>query len=184
MDHSTERSCAIVCGTSIASIERSLISNDLCRCSTSASLACCTSSCERQRERSIGLADAEPFPVDEALCTDRGPHAVIPPNCRTSVYQALGGWMSLLMYLRVSAVRPWRIHTSVASHPCSSALISCAHANAKKANADKHRRQCRRTYTAARAAKGLRGVVTSEGRRRRAAAFSPMWRRRAEPAAI
>ena len=61
MDHSTERSCAIVCGTSIASIERSLISNDLCRCSTSASLACCTSSCERRRERSIGLADAEPF---------------------------------------------------------------------------------------------------------------------------
>ncbi len=91
MDHSTERSCAIVCGTSIASIERSLISNDLCRCSTSASLACCTSSCERRRERSIGLADAEHFPVGEALRTDRGPHAIIPPDCRTSVHQALGG---------------------------------------------------------------------------------------------
>ena len=46
--------------------------------------------------------------------------------------------MSLLMYVRVSAVRPWRIHTSVASHPCSSALISCPHANAK-ANTDRCR---------------------------------------------
>ena len=67
--------------------------------------------------------------------------------------------MSLLMYVRVSAVRPWRIHTSVASHPCSSALISCPHANARANTDRRRRRQCRRIYAAARAAKGLRGLV-------------------------